>query len=366
MRHVMLLALVFCVQRPLCADTVTLRDGTPLPGTVERLVFERKGARKTLAREQFRELRLGPDGDAVRLDDGELVSGRLVSLTVRSEKGVGTHRRDTLASALIAKTEDELRAVYRARKAKIKAGDADAYYALAAWCRENGLKLQAREMATRCLETVPRLELSVLAHSLLGHELKDGKWVDPADPLRRPDDTTVYQKIDPALLRMWNELSAEYRKALAEKTKAARAEIKTTLGEPYEKARTDYQSKKDQLDNMLSQKRELQREIRRDRNRSYSDDDSEDRRRDRLRRNRRQLDRLEARLPKLREASDKATKDYLKTGVAAKSALDKAKSQASARQEKLTVAISRIERILVLNRKLTEAQMRAIFEDAIK
>lgn len=123
-------------------------------------------------------------GDVVELEGGGRLEGRLVrdaevergNLAVDSRYGRVVVDRD-----FVLRTRDEspAEAEYR-RRAPTVSDTPDAQYALACWCRDNGLKEATRTHLARVLEFDPQ---HAEARLLLGYQQVGGEWMTREDVL---------------------------------------------------------------------------------------------------------------------------------------------------------------------------------------
>ena len=385
MKAILFAALLLIAIRPASADTVELKKGGKVDGTVDEVVFLQEGKEKAHRGGTVAGVALSKDGpDTLRLEGGTAVKGELISIQIRSVGGLLTFKRPDLVKVTIQGSLNELRKEYLLRKAKLGNGDAQGLYDLALWCNDKGLKVEAREMARRCLAAEPKPETGVLAHGILGHVLRDGEWVDPAtalDPWKEPADEPdpapakpepVTGKIDPELIALSKTLAAEYD----EKAKEAKSNdwdlIKTTYQSHWDKLQVKVRNTKKEIKNTERKKGDLSDDIRAEKRRGeggYPYDPetySERRRKERIDELRRDYDRAKRNLEKQEDNYKRALKDIVTLGRKINAAKAKARRRATDRTRSLEVARSKVGRLLRLGRKLDEAAMRAIFDEAVK
>ena len=140
MRHVLVVALALGATGA-SADEVILRSGGRLVGEIR----ERRP-------------------DAVVLETGP----GLVTVPMSSVARVVT----TPSSALSA---------YRARAARLRPDDAEGWFELALWARDQGLNTQARQALEHVLAVNPS---HAGAHQATGHILQGGRWMTPEESYR--------------------------------------------------------------------------------------------------------------------------------------------------------------------------------------
>lgn len=114
--------------------------------------------------------------DRVHLKDGRTLEGKVVDLgdRVRVEfaRGSATFNKDEIASIERVKSPAE---IYKEKAAALAEDDAQGHFQLAQWCREQGLKEEARAELLRVISIDPE---HAQARALLGHVKVGDQWVD--------------------------------------------------------------------------------------------------------------------------------------------------------------------------------------------
>lgn len=120
--------------------------------------------------------------DDVYLKSGSKLEGKATrdgdAVTVETRHGSLRLRADEVDRIVPGKTRHER---YDERKAKVTADDADAQMKLGEWCRDEGLKVEARRHFRKVIEIAPE---HTGAHKRLGHIEYEGKWLT-SDEYRR-------------------------------------------------------------------------------------------------------------------------------------------------------------------------------------
>lgn len=364
--------LLFVAGGHAAADTVFLNDGGKVEGTVDTIVFLEQGEKSTFARADVNLVLLDTESgqDKLVLKKGLARKGELVSITIRSVGGRLSFGRGQLKSVKI--TEDpqlKLAEEYLRRKAKIRPNNAADLCELAVWCNENGLAAEANVFATQSLKLNPDADTSALAHSILGHVLRDGKWAEPdklpAGP-RPPTDAEV-KNVDPAVVTLLKKIIAEYVARAAEAKKNDQETWKTKyqpLWQEYQKRVTAFRKETNDLE---TRKQKLRDNIKSEKRRRRDLDDNDDNERSRIADGIRELER------NLRDVSRNLTKSKrsyttaksARAKVRTKMIYDKARigSRDVRRKRNIALAQSKIVRLLQLGKKLSEADMRKVCEE---
>jgi len=377
--------------RPTFSDTVELAGGGKLLGTVEIVTLLVDGKEKTFEQGEFTGVVLGKHGvDQIKLLDGRATVGTFVSLRIRSVGGLLTFGRDDVAAVDATDTRmRELKKQYELKRGKIEKNDTAALYALAVWCRENGLEEEARNLAGQILGLKPEPELAVRAHKMLGHVLVDGKWSEPPKPKEpeepededepgfpdfdKPDDTGPFdddaqwddseeptEEAEPnetasEAIKLCKELHGEYSR----KAEEARADdydaVKRAFQTTYDRVRTELVQLKKDIPRAEEQKQRIRDDLREEKRRRNRNEDRINRLED-------DYDEILDDLAKMNNSYTNAINTYRVLAATVKAAKAQVRERAFARQQKVNVAKYKIERFLRAGKTLSEQDMRAIFE----
>ncbi|MFW6157953.1 MAG: hypothetical protein ACOC8E_01185 [Planctomycetota bacterium] len=332
-------------------DTLVLKDGGRLTGEVGVLTVKLADGEKELSRGEFIGLSLG-ETDTVRLKGEKSVDGRLVAVQV--ELGGERRRltREELASVEI--DYDPLagaRREFRIRRAGLDETDPAAICELARWCQEQGLTAEMRAMATQCIRAGPSSGAAVLAHRLLGHEIRDGKWVDPRrPPLPEEPDVEVEPepKVDAESLAAYREVVKLYVQKVAEVKSTERDAVEDFYRPDLQKLfdrtsalKKEYEKKKGRLD-------EVRDDIRHEKSHEDYDaspDNADERRqKDRVDRLRRKRDRLKRELTALGDDYKETLHKRNVMAAKVKILLNRAGERYETRKRNLASISSEIER----------------------
>jgi len=354
------------------ADTVFLNGGGKVEGTVDTVVFLQQGEKSMFARSDVSLVLLNAESgqDKLVLKQGLTRKGDLVSLTIRSVGGILSFDRGRLKSVKIADNSQlKLTEEYLRRKAKIRPNNAADLCELAVWCNENRLAAEAHSLATQSLKLKPDADTSALAHSILGHVLRDGKWVEPgklpAGP-KPPTDADV-KNVDPATVTLLKKIIAEYVTRAAEAKKNDQNTWKTKYQPLWQEYQKRVAALTKEINDLETRKQKLRDEIKSEKRRRRDIDDDNDHERSRITDNIRELEQ------ELRDVARKLTKSK-RSYTSAKSAraklrtkmiYDKARigSRDVRRKQNVALAQSKIVRLLQLGKKLSEADMRKVCEE---
>ncbi|MFH1731775.1 MAG: hypothetical protein ABIF82_09005 [Planctomycetota bacterium] len=356
------------------ADTVFLNGGGKIEGTVDTILFLEQGEKSTFARADVTLVFLSAENgqDKLVLKKGLARKGDLASITIRSVGGILSFDRGRLKSVNIAEdSQVKLIEEYLRRKAKIRPDNAADLCELAAWCNENRLIAEAHSLATQCLKLKPDADTSALAHSILGHVLRDGKWEKPTLdklPAEQPPPTDAEAKnVDPAAVALLEKIIAEYVDRAAEAQKKDQETWKTTyqpLWQEYEKRVTALEK---QINDLEARKQKLRDDIQLEKRRRR--DTAEGDRAERLR-IAEEIRRLENELRDVTRELSTGERSYTsaknaRTKLRTKMIYDKARigSRDVTRRQNIALAQSKIVRLLQLGRKLDEADMRKVCEE---
>lgn len=110
--------------------------------------------------------------------EGEIVEQRPDSVVVDVSAGRVTLPRARVERMVVSRST---LAEYRARAARLAAGDLAGWLALATWARENDLTTQSRAAYDHVLAVDPG---NVAAHQALGHVLAGGRWMTADESFR--------------------------------------------------------------------------------------------------------------------------------------------------------------------------------------
>jgi len=175
-----ILALLDCSS----ADTVHLNTGGKITGTITRVTFARKGKIVVLDRDQLAQVQrvhFGLGQDTISIGPEEW-HGKLVEVRIRSIGGEMTFKRSKLSGIVKQLSEREkLLADHKAKLKKLAEDDAKGWYLLAAWAEKSRLRREALSAARTSLDIDPEHPHHADAHRMLGHLLKNGQWLTPAE-----------------------------------------------------------------------------------------------------------------------------------------------------------------------------------------
>ena len=370
-----LVALLFFVANAhALADTVFLNGGGKVEGTVNTIVFLQQGEKRTFARADVSVVLLDTDSgqDKLVLKKGLTPKGELVSLTIRSVGGILSFGRGRLKSVKIVEDpQAKLSQEYLRRKAKIRPNNAADLCELAVWCNENRLTAEAHSLATQCLKLKPDADTAALAHSILGHVLRDGKWVEPVgDKLpadQQPPTDVDVKNVDSATVTLLKKIIAEYVARAAE----AKKNDQVTWRTKYEPLWQEYQKRvaalRKEVTDLEARKQKLRDEITSEKRRRRDLGDNDEHERSRI------TDGIRERETEFRDVSRKlaeSKRSYTsaqstRAKVRTKMIYDKARigSRDVARRRTVALAQTKIVRLLQLGKKLSEADMRKVCEE---
>ncbi|MFO7899410.1 MAG: hypothetical protein R6V58_10175 [Planctomycetota bacterium] len=351
-------------------DTLVLKDGDKLTGEVGALTVRLADGEKELSRGEFVGLSLG-ETDTVRLKGDKSVGGRLVAVQVELGEERRRLRREELASVRI--DYDPLAAArreFQVRRARLDKTDPAAICELALWCREQGLTAEMRAMAETCIRAGPSSGAAVLAHRLLGHEIRDGKWVNPRRP-PIPDEPDVEVEPGPAAdadsLAAYRDTVKLYVQKVAEARATERDAVedfyRPDLQKLFDKTRElkkEYEKKKDRLDDV----RDDIRHEKDDEDYDPSPDNADERRqKDRVDRLRRKRDRLKRELAELGEDYKDTLHKRNVMAAKVKILLKRADQRHETRKSNLSSISSEIERrIYDQDAKMSREDIVALYE----
>jgi len=187
MKHLALFAIaVWMAPGVAAADVLSLSNGGVLKGTAQEVTFSTEGKARRYGRDKLVKLSvLGSGRDVLELAGGVSLTGTFGSLQFRSVGGLLTFGRGQVAMLQVdGASAAQIRAKLKARRAKLKDGDAQGLLELALWCQANGLKAELAELARACLKARPKVECADRAHRLLGHVRYQGHWMTRAERMK--------------------------------------------------------------------------------------------------------------------------------------------------------------------------------------
>jgi hypothetical protein len=375
---VILFALLLAVA-PAGADSITLRNGGTITGTIDEVTFIRAGKPEKFQLGKFTALKLNDDGrDALELSEGKALAGEFVSLRMKTVGGMITFTRKQVKAVVVMESPlAKARKEYLRRRTALKLNDARAMYELAAWCDENNLKAEARDLAARCLKFEPDMDVEESAHKMLGHVLRDGKWILPVpkhepDPPKDKPEPKELGPADPAVVAAARKLIAEYNIKLAEANQADSNKVKETYGDSWTSIGSQIKDLTDKARELADKRRDVEEDLRLEERRYRPPADNaaltyeEGKRRERIdsfRRQRNDLRRKERRIEDQVKARLKERKTLSRKVKAARTV---AARRARDRSQRYAVVKSKVLRLVGLGHKLTEDQMRKALDAAIK
>jgi hypothetical protein len=110
---------------------------------------------------------------------GEIRERRPDAVVVETGPGLVTVPMSQVAR--VVSTTSSALSTYRARAARLGPGDAEGWFELALWARDQGLNTQARQALEHVLAVNPN---HAGAHQASGHVLQGGRWMTPEDGYR--------------------------------------------------------------------------------------------------------------------------------------------------------------------------------------
>jgi hypothetical protein len=126
----------------------------------------------------------GASADEVILRSGGRLMGEIRERrpdAVVLETGPGLVTVPMSQVARVVSTTSSALSTYRARAARLGPGDAEGWFELALWARDQGLNTQARQALEHVLAVNPN---HTGAHQASGHVLQGGRWMTPEDGYR--------------------------------------------------------------------------------------------------------------------------------------------------------------------------------------
>ena len=365
MRHTLCALAFLLLAGPAFADTLTLENGGKVEGPIETVVFRQQDKKTSYERAEVASITLkgGKALDTIMLANGIDQSGELVSLTVRTIAGVLSFGRDRLVKIEIQERPLYKRvAEFKRRRAAIQDNDAAGLCKLAVWCQDNALVAEARATAQECLELKPDDATAATAHVILGHVLKDGKWLESARSAVQPAATA--KSVDPALGALMTKIIAEYGVWATEAKQSDQDKWKTTYEPKWTKAREKVAKAKGELDKSEAEKTRLRDEIRAEKKRCRDNGNCPT--------IQKHVDELEKQLARERSSHSRLERAYTQakaTRFALVSRMKRDRSRIRSREEtrvrQILLARSKITRLLQMGRQLTDAEMREICKDIV-
>jgi hypothetical protein len=373
--------LILCIMASASADTVVLTEGGEVSGTVLKLVYRIGEDEKTAQQGGFHTVELGEKDDRFTLADGTVQTGRIVSVRIKSAGGEFTFERAKLKSVRVRVPKpDDLQAEFLAKRAKVRDDDGEALYDLADWCRDKGLKTEMIHLARKCLEAKPKAVTEVFAHRMLGHVLRDGKWIVPPrqasdlDPLdTRPVKPTpappAKLKGGSELVQYANQLIAETTAKIDEAKSAEWAEIEKKYRKKWDEAEKGADQNKKELAKLKRQRDNQEDDLRAMRRRwgllpvpTTNTDRNHRRKMDSLRD---RIDKAKRRITRLSAPTQKALKIQAALKSKIEAAQAKVRTAVAESKKKLAIATSQAQRLIPLG-KLNKDQLKNLFDDVIK
>lgn len=131
--------------------------------------------------------------DIFHLKDGGQIDGRVIEQTAGQYRVQTIYGTIAIAANTVERVESAASVFDRYDEQLKNAADtADAQAAIGSWCRENGLRNEAKKHLARAIELQPD---HAAARAALGHELVDGKWIE--QPATQPASRPAARKPEP-------------------------------------------------------------------------------------------------------------------------------------------------------------------------
>ncbi|MBI2192266.1 MAG: hypothetical protein HYU36_09800 [Planctomycetes bacterium] len=161
------------------ADSLQLKDGGKLEGTLEQIVLADGGKSLGAADlEKLQDIHLSAEKDQIVLQGGQVITGRIQSLVLKTVGGRQTLARDRIAAyERKASKANEAVQELRKRQAALAADDAEGHYQLGVWARSVKLSREANGLFQKSLEINPSHPFADQAHGALGHKKVNEEWV---------------------------------------------------------------------------------------------------------------------------------------------------------------------------------------------
>jgi hypothetical protein len=173
------------------ADTVVLKTGGRIEGTISQIKIVKDGQTSVITQEALADVsqfKLEDKGDQVLKVEGSGWTGKIVEVRVRCLGGEQVFTRDKITSLeKKVSAAEKARAEYKARAEKLAADDAAGWLDLAVWAGQNQLKREQQQAAQQSLDIDSEHPKAVQAHRILGHVLKEGKWLTAAEAAKGPE-----------------------------------------------------------------------------------------------------------------------------------------------------------------------------------
>jgi len=172
------------------ADTVVLKTGGKIEGTISQIRIIKDGKTSVIALEELadvKQFKLEDKADEILKAEGGW-TGKITEVRMRCLGGEQVFTRERIAGPeKNVSAADKARAEYKARSEKLAADDAAGWLDLAAWAGQNQLKREQMQAAQQSLDIDPEHPKAPQAHRMLGHVLKDGKWLTAAEATKAPE-----------------------------------------------------------------------------------------------------------------------------------------------------------------------------------
>jgi hypothetical protein len=177
------LCAVLLIASAACGDVIHLAGGGKLEGSLTELELSAQGVLSKLKAADVACVNLHDEGqDVVTLKSGESRKGVVESVRVRTIGGEFTLTRNKLQAVdLSISDQDRLSRECEKRRNAIRLDDVEGHYALAQWCRQNGLTSEMRLELQNCIVAAPNDPRLPNWHKMAGHVLYEGKWMTPEE-----------------------------------------------------------------------------------------------------------------------------------------------------------------------------------------
>jgi tetratricopeptide (TPR) repeat protein len=183
--------------------------------------------------------------DTIYLANGGKLEGTIIKeepdkVTIKTKYGTQTIDRMDIDRVDASKSEREL---YEEKKAQIEDNDAEGFYRLGLWCKENGLEQQAEAEMERVLEIDPDHDG---ARAELGYQKYEGEWLTEDEVMEKKGfrkwqgewvESQEYDRRMKEKIRLDKEKEEREAAKLAEEVKkATEAAMKEYEGVPWDQA----------------------------------------------------------------------------------------------------------------------------------
>lgn len=339
------------------ADKIIKKDKGIINGTIISVTINTSRGKQEYAREKLTSVAL----DQVVLAEGITKKGALQTVTIKTVAGSLILKADEIL-AVEKFDADQLKQEYEKKLGEINQKDGVAMLELAEWCQKNELNAEMVKLAGEAMKLgLPEARAGV-AHHMLGHIKVGDTWIDDSDgggdafemkAEAAPDkEVEIPNKpVDQATVDAYKKLAKEYKDKISASNESDKLSIRNTWEKKLEDAARNVKMVNDRIDQLEEARKRYKDNNDTPLGRMNNNNDYYDQIGDQIDAEKKRLSESKYERAKIIHQIKKAQEKYSRTS--------------SRRNQGYRDAAAKIERMLGMDKALTEAEMREIFDGMI-